>query len=38
MLLYSTVLDVNEKHTKEGFIELVIKCNRENQYPENVIH
>ncbi|GHN19440.1 hypothetical protein ME796_18420 [Lactobacillus delbrueckii] len=37
MLLYSTMLDVNDTLTKEKFIQLVIKWNQESQYEENVI-
>lgn len=37
MLLYSTLLDVNDRLTKEKFIQLVIKWNQESQYQENVI-
>lgn len=31
MLLYSTMLDVNDTLTKEKFIQLVIKWNQENE-------
>ena len=37
MLLYSTMLDVNDTLTKEKLIQLVIKWNQESQYEENVI-
>lgn len=37
MLLYSTMLNVNDTLTKEKFIQLVIKWNQESQYEENVI-
>lgn len=37
MLLYSTMLDVNDTLTKEKFIKLVIKWNQESQYKENII-
>lgn len=37
MLLYSTMLDVNDTLTKKKFIQLVIKWNQESQYEENVI-
>lgn len=37
MILYSTMLDVNEILTKEKFVELVIKWNQESQHEENVI-
>lgn len=37
MLLYSTMLDVNDTLTKEKFIQLVIKWNQESQYEGNII-
>lgn len=37
MILYSTMLDVNDTLTKEKFIQLVIKWNQGSQYEENVI-
>ncbi len=37
MLLYSTVLDINDTLTKDDFIRLVIKWNQESIHPENVI-
>ncbi|OLR54991.1 hypothetical protein BHK98_02195 [Hornefia porci] len=37
MILYSTMLDVNDTLTKEKFVELVIKWNQESQHEENVI-
>ena len=37
MILYSTLLDVNDFLTKEKFVQLVMKWNRESKYEENVI-
>ena len=36
MLLYSTVLETRDI-AEDDFIRLVIRCNQENLYPENVI-
>lgn len=36
MLLYSTVLETRDI-AEDDFIRLVIRCNQENPYPENVI-
>lgn len=37
MLLFSTVLEINHKMTRETFMELVVEWNRNMPYPENVI-
>lgn len=37
MLLYSTILDINDSMTKDTFIQLIIEWNQENPYPENRI-
>ena len=37
MLLFSTVLDINNGLSKDAFIQLVIKWNRETPHTENVI-
>lgn len=37
MLLFSTILEINETFTKEKFIELVITWNRGSRYEENII-
>lgn len=37
MLLFSTILPINEKMTKEKFIRLVIEWNQKSNYPENII-
>lgn len=37
MLLFSTLLDINEKLTKEAFIRLVIKWNQGSPHKSNVI-
>ena len=37
MLLYSTVLDINEGMTKDGFIKLVIEWNQGSPHDENII-
>lgn len=37
MLLYSTILDINDSMTNDKFIRLIIKWNQENPYPENRI-
>lgn len=37
MLLFSTILDINDTLTKDGFIELVIKWNQGSYHKENVI-
>ena len=37
MLLFSTVLSINDKLTKEKFINLAIKWNQESRHRENVI-
>lgn len=37
MLLFSTVLDINESVTADDFIRLVIEWNRESPHQENVI-
>ncbi len=37
MLLFSTVLKIDESLTKEKFIELVIEWNQNSPYPENII-
>lgn len=37
MILYSTMLDINDSLTKEKFVRLVIKWNKESLYEENVI-
>lgn len=37
MLLFSTILDINETMTKDDFIKLVIEWNQSSRYSENVI-
>ena len=37
MLLFSAMLDINERLTKDKFINLVIEWNQNSPYPENVI-
>lgn len=37
MILYSTLLDINETMTKEAFIQLVIEWNQGSPHKENVI-
>lgn len=37
MLMYSTILDINESLTKEAFINLVIKWNQESPHSDSVI-
>ena len=37
MLLFSTMLDINNTMTKEKFIQLVIEWNQSSPYPENII-
>lgn len=37
MVLYSTMLDIDDSLTKEKFVQLVIKWNKESLYEENVI-
>ena len=37
MLLYSTIVDINEKMTKDGFIQLVIEWNQGSPHDENII-
>ena len=37
MLLFSTVLSISEKMTKDVFIRLAIKWNQGSRYPENII-
>ena len=38
MLLFSTVLDINDSLTKDAFIKLVIDWNQGSPHKENVIH
>lgn len=38
MLLYSTILDIEDTMTKDAFIQLVIEWNQGSPYEENVIH
>lgn len=38
MLLFSTVLDINDSLTKDAFIKLVIDWNQGSPHEENVIH
>lgn len=38
MLLFSTVLDVNETLTKEAFIQLVIEWNQNSKYESNAAY
>lgn len=37
MVLYSTMLDIDDSLTKEKFVQLVIKWNQESRHEENVI-
>ena len=37
MLLFSTVLYINEKLTRESFVKLVLKWNEESKYKKNVV-
>lgn len=37
MLLFSTILDINESLTKEKFIELVIEWNQGSPHEQNII-
>lgn len=37
MLLFSTVLDINDTLTKDGFIKLVLEWNQNTPHPENTI-
>lgn len=37
VLLFSTILQINKKMTKEAFIRLVIEWNQKSNYPENII-
>ena len=37
MLLFSTILDINEKLTREALMELVTEWNRTSDYQENII-
>lgn len=37
MLLFSTILDINETLTKENFIELVSLWNQSAKYAENIV-
>lgn len=37
MLLFSTILDINETLTKENFIELVFLWNQSAKYKENIV-
>lgn len=37
MLLFSTILDINEKMTKDDFIRLVIEWNQSSSYANNII-
>ena len=37
MLLFSTILDINELLTKERFIELVFLWNQSAKYKENIV-
>jgi hypothetical protein len=38
MLLFSTVLDINDSLTKDDFIQLVIDWNQSSTYKQNIIH
>ena len=38
MLLFSTVLDINDNLTKDCFIRLVIEWNQSSPYEQNIIH
>ena len=38
MLLFSTVLDINDCMTKDDFIKLVIEWNQTSPFPGNIIH
>ena len=38
MLLFSTVLDINDNLTKDGFVRLVIDWNQSSPYEQNIIH
>lgn len=37
MLLFSTILDLNNNFSKEDFIELVIEWNNTSKYEDNII-
>lgn len=37
MILFSTVLDINESLTKEAFVRLVLEWNRTSRYEENIV-
>lgn len=38
MLLFSTILEINDTMTKDDFIELVLEWNQKSPHEENVIH
>ncbi len=37
MILFSTILDINDRLTEERFLELVLRWNRESEHPENIV-
>ena len=37
MLLFSTTLNINPNMTRESFVKLVIKWNKESSYKHNII-
>ena len=37
MILFSTILEINDRLTEERFLELVLRWNRESEHPENIV-